>query len=491
MTQDQTESLLRDSLRAHLDDVANTVGGDPWQRVAVAHRRSRGRRRAAALAGLVAVTVIGGSLAVVQPWQSTAGHAQPADPDDGSGDSDLGRQLLVGPSRGALGADSQLRQDVVTSLDNSSGGGLRLAEPSTLKVLWADLRGGRRLALVDSIMTMAPTASSSAPLTTEVGTWLDGPARGGPMSVLSQGSLAQPISARIYLDANGAERAVAVVRHGATVAESRAVITSDGRIQHLWRPVAPVQDGVVDLPVTDLMTRGPITLSARVGTGRPVYLSTASPDFSNDSQPTMLNTGTDIDAALNGARGPGAGRSAVVQRVETLIQEFSSNPAYITPHVEWAGTMPASRGGGSLIAVSAGLAGQGRLMEIVRQSPAGRSWHHWVTLPLGEGPGQPGWARAWRLPSQQSSKRPAGPAKQIVNWFFGTDFTSVEVTVDGIARPAITQDGMGWIEVTPGQDVTVTGHRSAGVAQLVLHPDDVEPVPTDANGLWHPLWVTR
>jgi hypothetical protein len=477
MTPHESETLLREALMARVGDVDTTA--DPWLRVSRAHRRSQARRRVATVSGLaaaavaVAVTLIGSP-----PWANRAEPApaqQPSvvivdQPDFGiepwgpGSDGIRGYlRLADGKPRGALGRDPDLRADVVAAVRNPGDNGIpgwKLTDPSRLQVLWADVRDGRRLALAMAVLETEPPASTTEP-TVEPLIWVGEPTAGAPMRIMEEYNVASGVVAKIYRGDDGQARVLAIVRRGATVVGSRPTITADGRIQqHAWQSL-PVQDGVVDVPLPDPAGRGPLTLRATVGTGGGAYVSTrGTAPLSNDDFGLAMagTTEAEVVAASRRARGPGVGSDWTIAALNTVIARFGTDFAHTAPRIEWAGPGAA---GESVTAVSAGLSGQGRLLQISMRTNRLERWFFERPLPASDRP----FSLGWRVPAVDATGKAAG---QVAGWLLGPDVTSVTVTVDGVSRPGPLRDGLGWVSVQPKQKVIVTGHRATGDFQLPL-----------------------
>jgi hypothetical protein len=467
MTTEPTEALLRESLQAHVDDVGSSTA-DPWLRVSRAHRRSRLRRRTAAVGALAAVAAVTGSLAGIQPWDDLAHNAQPAE-NDGSESGWV--PLDDGVPRGALGSDPALIQAVLVDLQkyppfpNST----RPKGPEAFHVLWGGVLEQRRLALVQ-----LPDDEAMA--------WFVGPADGGSVSRLTLDNSGLPITALPYLGPDGERRLLAVVGRDATVTGTRTAISADrGRVQRHWSPVE-VKDGVVDVPVPDALGQGPLLLRAQYPSGKDGYASSVNPfSPSTDSAAPNGLTVEARQAMAAQARGPGLAWHLTGEALDSAMIQLWSDAAHTDPRLEWAGTVPAERGGGSLVVASAGFPGQGRILTIRRDSPDQQDlWRYVGTVPAGT-PSDPGSALALRLtPSKTSDDAAAARDQQIVVWMFGSDTSSVSVKVNGKTRSSTTQDGLGWLLVKPDDQVSVTGHRSTGGdAQVRLDPKDVEPPTPD------------
>jgi hypothetical protein len=462
MSPDPTETLLRDALQSHRHDAGPGASFDPWLRVSRAHRQSRLRRRTAAAGALVSVAAMVTSLAGTQPW---AGSGPEMLPSDESGAAKGLLRLDDGRSRGALGNDPALRRAVIKGLRKAEGSQslLVLKQPDTVHVLWAGILGDRRVALTAAVLIDAERASRPTL------SWLTGPAKDDSMHVVDQVWEGPAMAALPYSDGQGGQRLLAVVRRGAKVSAARTVISPDrGRIVRDWQPVQ-AKDGVVDLAVPNPLGRGPLILRAQVGSEKPEYVSSANTlSAAPELTPARLSS-EEIAAAAKHARGPGLPPDRLLS-LSRVVQFLRSDAAHTDPRVEWAGPVPAARGGGSLDVASAGLPGQGRILEIVRASADhDADWMHAVTLPAGAL--EAGWAGAWRLPTPTEE----AATGQVVVWMFGRDFTSVEVTVNGKVRPSITDDGLGWLEIDPEDEVVVTGHRARnGNAEITLHAKDVE-----------------
>jgi hypothetical protein len=488
MTPNETETLLRETLLSHLDDVEPVA--DPWLRVSRAHRRSRTRRRTAAVGALASVATCAATLISTQPWQNRAADLQPAqnqapvvivdqpnvdtDPwGPGSAGGEGYLRLDDGRPRGALGSDPALRQDVIAALRNPGDNGIagwKLTDPDRVRVLWADVRDGRRLALVLAVLDTEPPAGTAEP-TVQPLIWVGEPAAGAKMKVMEEYNVASAIDGKLYAGADGKPRLLAVVRRGATVVGSRPTISTDGQIRRDWQPI-PVQDGVVDISLADLAGRGPLTLRAQVDTGSRAYFSTrqksslTGQDFGvahDDISPEQAA------AATRDARGPGISSESTNWALTGVVNRFGTDAAHTAPRVEWSGPAPTS-GTGTVIAVSAGLAGQGRMLQILR-SGKDQQWFYERPVPAGNRP----LSLAWRVPAVDAKGKAAG---QVAGWLLGPDVTSVTITVDGVARPGTLQDGLGWIMVQPKQEVVVIGHRATGGdLRFPLHPKDARLMP--------------
>jgi hypothetical protein len=481
MTTEPTEVLLRESLQAHVDDVGRTAA-DPWLRVSRAHRRSRLRRRTAAAGALVAAVAVTGSLVGTPPWAGLSHSSQPADPAPSS-DRDLGlRRLDDGTPRGPLGNDSTLRKAVVEALLKAGSGNPnapQLAQPDTVHLLWGGTLEGKRVALARAVQVFDPQQN---PQNDEVLVWLTGPADGGAMDLLSLDNVGPAIHALPYLDSGGERRLLAIVGRDATVTAARTVITPDaGKLYRSWSPVE-VKDGVVDVPVPDSLGRGPVLLRAQYPSGADGYASSVNPfSPSTDSAAPNGLTVAARQALADQARGPGLTWQQTSTALDSAMIQLWSDAAHTDPRVEWAGTVPAARDGGSLVVASAGFPDQGRILSIQRSSKDQQDlWHYVAAVPAGT-PSAAGSVWAERLTPTKTSDSDAVPSdQQIVVWMFGTDTTSVSVTVNGKARRSTTQDGLGWLLVKSDDEVIVTGHRSfGGNVKLPLNPRDVEPVTPD------------
>ncbi len=493
MTTEATETLLRESLQAHVDDVG-TITADPWLRVSRAHRRSRFRRRTAAVGALVAAAAVTGSLAGTQPWADQlrttqpANPTQPADPTPG-GKRDLGwLQLDDGTPRGALGNDPALRQAVVKALLKAglhSPNAPQLTQ-DTVHLLWGGELEGKRVALVRALHIFDP---KNHPQRTEVLLWLTGPTGGGAMKPLSINDEGPAIKALPYLDAQGGRRLLAVVGRDAQVAATRTTISAaEGELERAWSPV-PVHDGVVDVPVPDPFGRGPLLLQAWPRSGSPGggFASSATLSPSTGSDPVSGLTPAQLDTLVKQGRGPGLKRGRphlASSAVESAVTQLWSDAAHTSPRVEWSGTVPAARGGGSLVVASAGFPGQGRVLSIRRFSAdQGDPWRYVGAVPA-DAPFGADSAYAWRLsPYVASDEDRLTRNQHVIVWMFGPDTTSVTVDVNGKTRKSTTQDGLGWMLVDKGDQVAVTGRTTdtdaTRLTAIELRPKDVEPVGSD------------
>jgi hypothetical protein len=501
MTTESTEIYLRESLQAHVDDVSPTTL-DPWLRVSRAHRRSRFRRRTAAVGALAAVAAASGSLTGTPPWADQlrtqpAGPVptqpakpfptQPANPVPAV-EPDLGwLRLDDGSPRGALGNDPALRQAVVEALLRAGSGSSnapQLAEPDTVHLLWGGELEGKRVALARAVQVFDPKRD---PQSIEVLLWLTGPAGGGAMKLLSTDTDGPAIKALPYLDADGGRRLLAVVGRDAQAAATRTTISAaDGELKRPWSPV-PVQDGVVDVPVPDPLGRGPLLLETWVRPGGPGggFASSVNPfSPSTNSGPRSGLTPAQADTLVEQGRGPGVERGYLAHSaVESAIVQFWSDAAHTSPRVEWSGAVPAERGGGSLVVASAGFPDQGRVLVIQRTSAdQGDLWRYVGTVPA-DAPFGKGSAYSWRLSSSVTSDdAQLPPNKHVVVWMFGSDTESVTVQVNGKTRASTTQDGLGWLLVDKGDQVTVTGNSTDGTRHgsgIELRPQDAVPVASD------------
>ena len=463
-----TESLLRDTLQAHQNDVRAGVGIDPWMRVSQAHRRSRQRRQACAIGALTIVAVLGAGLSGSLPGVLNSRTV----PADGGGSSNRGwLRLDDGTPRGSLGSDPALRLDVIRALQQHPPFPDAIAPkgPDDVHVLWGGVLEQRRVALA-----RMPDDQAMA--------WFVGPAAGGSMSWQTLINSGPEINALPYLDRTGQRRLLAIVGRDATVTAARTVISADrGRVERKWSPV-DVRDGVVDLPVSDPLGRGPLLLRAQYPSGGDGYTSSVNPfsPSTDSAAPNGLTVQARKELAAH-ARGPGLAWYLTNTTLDSAMIQLWSDAAHTDPRLEWAGTVPAARGGGSLVVASAGFPGQGRILSIERSSKdQGDLWHYVAAVPA-DVPSDPGSAWAARLtPSDTSDPASLAPNQQVVVWMFGTDTTSVTVKVNGTTRSSTTQDGLGWLLVKPGDRVTVTGHRSTGGdADVQLGPGDVQPVTPD------------
>jgi hypothetical protein len=480
MTSSETELRLRLSLEAHAYDLGGTEP-DPWVRVTRAHRRSQLRRRRVAAVALAVLVVIGGGTAGAHRWAASSSQNPPPAEKSPPGTDTGWLKLDDGRPRGSLGPDPQLRRDVLAALQSSPPTGPiggRLADPDTVRVLWADVRGGRRLALVRAaIISAVPAGQVAVP--TEI--WVGQPSAGASMTILSESTSGPAISTIRYTDATAGDRYLAVVRRDAQVMMKRTVIDPDGTLVHRVQGPLPVLAGVVDVPLDPQFILGQVTLTASAGGDT---AATSIADLGTEglgrTAPDPGLTPAQRTSAGHGARGPGipprldqgidVRPGGIDGAVGAVMYQFDSPFATLNPQVVWAGPVSAARGGGTVTAIAAGLPGQGRLLEITHWAPKGyRLWRYQTTVPAKSLPG----AAIWRVHTPWGVTKPTGEA---VGWLVGPQATSVKVTVNGRVTPVTTQDGLGWITVPKDAEVTVTVNGLPGGRLVkVLHPADVEP----------------
>jgi hypothetical protein len=476
MNTNEIETVLRESLSTHAHDV--TTGTDPWVQVSRAYQRSR-TRRTVAVAAVVALGLIVGLAQepIRANLQQTVRPARPAGPVDGTSEWLLN---YTGPPRGPLGDDAGLRKDAMAAAATAvTPLTIAAKDLQRLRVIWADVREGRRLALV-----VAPVASRTDPKLFMASMWMSGPADGGLLSPIFGARGARGLPSLVYGGRDGQAHVIFVVEPTATVDVGQTTIDVGGTIHRTWSRVATIDSGVVDRPIVDPIHQGLFMIRSQVGEHEPLYSApvifnwTGLNDFDSLLAATALKPyslrSAEVEKATSGARGPGGCVDDVQKALDELVHKFTSDAADTSPQVEWAGSVPTARGGGSVVAVSAGRPGQGRLLQLSRTTTSGAgTWAYDVTVPNGLGPRNAGWKSAWRVSILDNES--GEETGQVVGWLFGPDVTHVKVTVDGKPRTTETQDGLGWIEVKPGDEVTVTGQHESG-ADAVLHPDQVEPV---------------
>jgi hypothetical protein len=450
------ETELRGTLHTRAQDAMTPGGPDPWLRVHRAYRRERLRRRAVATGAMLAAAAVTAGIFATGPEPEAA----PSPADDGIDTS--WTTLDDGRPRGALGADPAVRIDAAEGLRTSppDGSGWEFHDSSSLRVIYAAKVAGRRVALVR--VTFEAEAEGGPPETSDHLCWVGGPARGRMQRLHCYNG--GGVISDVAIDSPTSHHLVAVVPRGASAEASEASVGTDGRVRRTWRAV-PVKDGVVDVAATDPLTRGPALLRVRVGGGAPLYASSAGFLSEAWGMPPLGPSAADVTAALRGARGPGLAPDDLVDAraaVSAVMVRFRSDAAHLTPRVLWAGTLPAARGGGSIVVVTAGLPGQGRVLLARGSGPGGDIRWEWRTTIPADGPPP---ALGWRAPATDERGRSTG---DVVGWLVGEGMTA---QVEGPAGEAATDDGLGWAAVGSGEAATVITQSPQGETRLILGPE--------------------
>jgi hypothetical protein len=441
----ELETLLRDALAAEARTAVpyGSWHEDPWLRVDRAHRRGQARRRTG-VAALLAVTVAatGGILAAGPLDRSRPEPAQTTTPP-----ADTWQALDDGRPRGEP-VDATTRAAVAAAMQRPGVGDHTdwvLAHPATLRFLWNGTLGGRRTSLVRAVLR-----SPEGGETGDHFVWVGQSVPDGILRMLQQSSAGPAVVSIPYRDGERGMRLLAVVRRGATAATTRAVVRDDGTVEETWTPV-PVRDGVVDAPMGQPLTYAPLELRVTVP-GRATQYTSAGIWGAAAATGGALRPLTDSDVAEASANARGdlsrpAVRADVRGVIEGLLRRMESDAAHAQPTVLWAGpTVP----GESLVAVSAGYPGQGRLLSIRGMGgDGGLAWWYDTTLPVSPvvGLDRP---VVWRTPEGVRGSR------HVVGWLLPSGGAVVEVSLPGGGRLSPWRgDGAGTVAVDPGTTVRV------------------------------------
>jgi hypothetical protein len=439
-----TEEVLREGLHRHAEQLVYPAG-DPWVRVDRAHRRSRAHRRTLA-AGALAALVAGGVAVTLTPWSPSHGPAQPA---DRSADRQLGDLATTwlddGRPRGELGDDPNLREAAAATVRREiAANGGRLAENHGVDLLYAGAPGGSPLALARAVTRTADQVY-----------WMAG-IGSTTLRVFSTSPTNLGAPAMTYTDADGDRRVLGVVPRGGRISAGRVTIDADGRAHRTWSAVRN-DDGVVDVPVGDARTKGPVVV--RVKYGQEVAYSDpqglATPGA--DGVSPVPASAAQVQQALAGAPGSGVEPRIAAAAVNGLLRAAGATADVEQPKVLWAGRIT---GEDRIVAVAAGLPGQGRLLRITQYPPGTNDpwWTYTTTIPA-QGPIG---ALGWRITV------PTG--NDVVGWLFDTfPGSGARLTVDGRERTAPLHDGLGTTEVGVDQKVEVAD-RAHGT-HLALGPE--------------------
>ncbi|MCZ2815965.1 sigma factor-like helix-turn-helix DNA-binding protein [Modestobacter sp. VKM Ac-2984] len=326
---------------------------DAAQAVAdVGHRRTGLRRRVLAAAAVAALVLTGAVVTQTRPAPEPLATAPPAAPTVDAGPSVRAAPVLTGPARGSLADDPAF----LAAVQQADWGGLVAPPAADRTVVFAgDTPSGRAALVVGTVDEDFR------------GTWLIGPA-GAPAEALVPHlppGLARSRPVTLLLGGPGPASLVVVAGRGDTIEVSdRLMVGPRGTVARSYTAVdAP--DGVAVVPATT--TEDGPALSVRVTReGRLVHRSAVDWPGDRPGRTTPLPV---LDAVRPVLHEPD--ERVVAAALVGLAVPLGVEPAGLQPELLWSGTLPLSRGPGT-VAVVVGRSPGGAL--VVTTWAGGGGW---------------------------------------------------------------------------------------------------------------------
>ncbi|MCZ2839364.1 hypothetical protein [Modestobacter sp. VKM Ac-2985] len=318
---------------------------DAAQAVAdVGHRRTGRRRRVLAAAAVAAVVLFGAVGALTRPAAEPPAAATPATPAVDAGPSVRAAPVLTGPTRGSLADDPAF----LAAVQQADWGGLVAPPAADRTVVFAgDTPSGRAALVVGTVDEDFR------------GTWLIGPA-GAPAEALVPHlppGLARGRPVTLLLGGPGPASLVVVAGRGDTIEVSdRLMVGPRGTVARSYTAV-DATDGVAVVPATT--TEDGPALSVRVTReGRLVHRSAVDWPGDRPGRTTPLPVLVPVRPVL---QEPDA--RVVAAALVGLAVPLGVGPAGLQPELLWSGTLPLSRGPGTVaVAVVVGRSPGGALV---------------------------------------------------------------------------------------------------------------------------------